>query len=106
MQQKMQDLKAMYSENKEYIVGIGETGIDLHYANTPEILDLQKKLFQLHADLAQELNLPIIIHSRDAWHETLDVLKTYKDLTIYFHCRGYGPDEITYLQNTFPKLYI
>ncbi|MBR6908352.1 TatD family hydrolase [bacterium] len=38
-------------------------------------------------DLAQELNLPIIIHSRDAFNETYEILKGYQELTVYIHCR-------------------
>ena len=80
------------------MVGIGECGFDLHYANTPEILDLQKKLFVRHCELAREFDLPLVVHSRDAWDQTIDVLKGYKDLIVYFHCRGYGAEEIKKLR--------
>jgi TatD DNase family protein len=50
-------------------------------------MNQQKELFALHCDLAQELGLPLVVHSRAAFDQTLDVLKNYKDLKIYFHCR-------------------
>jgi len=56
--------------------------------------------------LAKELQLPIVIHSRDDFASTWDVIKNYKNEKIYFHCRGYGPDEIKILQDYFPQLWI
>lgn len=105
-QEKIQELKNLAIKEKEHIVGIGETGIDLHFANTPKIQELQKQLFKWQCELAQELDLPIIIHSRDARNETIEILQSYPDLTIYFHCWGYGPEEVKLLQKTFSKLYI
>ena len=83
----MQLLKDLYTQHREHIVGIGECGIDLHYENKDTSLVLQQEVFEQHCDLAQELDLPVVIHSRDGFPETFDVLKKYPDLTIYFHCR-------------------
>lgn len=105
-EQKMQDIKKLYEENKEYIVGIGETGLDLYYKSTPGILQIQTDLLKAHCQRARKENLPLIIHSRRAFQETMQILKDYTDLTIYFHCRGYGPNEIEIIQNTFPHLFI
>ncbi len=96
---KIQRLKDLYVANKQYIVAIGETGIDVHYPNWPETLETQKQLFIQHCNLARELQLPLVVHSRDAFDQTLDVLKEYKDLTVYFHCWGYWPEEIKKLQD-------
>lgn len=103
---KMQLLKDLYTQHREHIVGIGECGIDLHYENKDTSLVLQQEVFEQHCDLAQELDLPVVIHSRDGFPETFDVLKKYPDLTIYFHCRWYGPDEYRQLASTFSKLFI
>lgn len=46
------------------------------------------------------------MHSRDAFHETFEILKNYSDLTIYFHCRGYGPEEFRVLSSEFRNLYV
>ena len=102
----MQWLKGLYSANRQYIVAIGETGIDVHYPNGPETLETQKTLFIEHCKMARELNLPLVVHSRDAFEETLKILKDYTDLVIYFHCRGYGPEQIRILQDMkIKKLY-
>lgn len=104
--QKVQDLKQQYIDNKEHIVAIGEIWIDVHFPNGQETLAIQKELFALQCDLAQELNLPIMIHSRDEFNQTIDVLQNYKNQIIYFHCWGYGPEEYRRLNDMFPNLFI
>lgn len=104
--EKMDWLKKLYLDNTAYVVAVGETWIDLHYPDALETLELQKKLFIFHCELARELNVPIVIHSRDAFEETLEILKHYSDLTIYFHCRGYGPEEFEILNLKFGKLFV
>lgn len=99
LKEKMQRIKDRYYEYKNWIIAIWEAGIDLYYDWAIESLDIQKELFLNHCDLAQELNLPLVVHSRNAFDQTLDVLKNYKDLTVYFHCRGYWPEEIKKLKN-------
>jgi len=104
---KMQRLKELYLHNTPYVVAIGECGFDVHYPNGSETLETQKKLFIQHCNLAREVDLPLVVHSRDAFDQTLDVLKGYRDLIVYFHCRGYGPEELKKLQEAgFRKLYI
>ncbi len=105
-EQAMNDLKKLYNKNKEFIVGIGETGIDMHYEKSPWTEDEQKELFALHCDLAQELDLPVIVHSRDWFEETFDVLKNYKNLKIYLHCRGYWPEELKKIDKTLRNYFI
>ncbi|WPC74984.1 TatD family hydrolase [Vibrio porteresiae] len=55
------------------VVAIGETGLDYHYQ--PETAELQKLRFTQQVDLAVELNKPLIIHTRNARQDTLDILR-------------------------------
>ncbi|MDN3682323.1 YchF/TatD family DNA exonuclease [Vibrio tapetis subsp. quintayensis] len=55
------------------VVAIGETGLDYHYQ--PETAELQRTRFKQHVSLAVELNKPLIIHTRNARQDTLDILK-------------------------------
>jgi len=58
------------------VVAIGEIGLDYHYDNTNK--DLQLKYFKAQLNLANEVNLPVVIHDRDAHKDILDTLKTIK----------------------------
>ena len=71
------------------IVGIGEIGLDYHY--TKENIDLQKEIFIKQIRLAKKYNKTIVVHSRDAAFDTLEILKEEaKDLKIVLHCFGYS----------------
>lgn len=103
--EKIKDLKNMYENNKDYVVAIWECGIDVHYKWELNI-SLQKQLFIAQLELAKTLNLPVVIHSRDNFDTTVEVLKDFLDMKIYFHCRWYWPDEIKIAQNMFKNLWI
>ena len=73
-----------YSQNKK-IVGIGEIGLDYYWDKS--FNDLQKEVFIKQIKLANELNLPISIHDREAHKDTFDILKEYnKGSIIIMHC--------------------
>ena len=78
-------LKEMLNNKK--IVGIGEIGLDYYHSDEKEA---QKKLFIEQLDLARKLNLPVVIHSREAAFDTLEILKNYSDLKIVLHCYSYS----------------
>jgi len=70
------------------IVAVGETGLDFHY-NFSKQSD-QKKLFVNILEIAAQSNLPVIIHCRDAFDETLEVIDKFKNnlKNVVFHCWG------------------
>ena len=72
--------------NDEKFVAIGEIGLDYHYnLSSPKI---QKKVFKKQIKLAYKLDLPIIIHMRDSYEDTIKILKKYKTKIkkAVFHC--------------------
>ena len=77
-------IKAVKENNK--IIGIGETGLDFFYNHSNK--DSQISSFKTHIEASIELNIPIIIHSRNAEEETFDILNSYKNinLKILMHC--------------------
>jgi TatD DNase family protein len=91
-------LKKLYEDNKDHIVAIGECGIDTYYPGSENSLSLQKQLFTLQCNLAQELHLPLMIHIRKDFLSAFEILKNYRDMTIYVHCRGFGPEEVEMLK--------
>ena len=65
------------------VVGIGEIGLDYHYSK--ELKEAQISLFEKQLKLAEEYNLPVVIHSRDATNDTINCLKKY-NLKGDIHC--------------------
>tara|TARA_B110001452_G_scaffold233859_1_gene211854 strand:- start:3410 stop:4171 length:762 start_codon:yes stop_codon:yes gene_type:complete len=68
------------------IIGVGETGLDFFYTHSEK--DKQINSFRDHIEASIELNIPLIIHSRNAENETFDILNSYKNhqLKILMHC--------------------
>lgn len=77
-------LKSLAKRDK--VVAIGEIGLDFYYDNSPR--DVQRKWFKEQLKLAKELNLPVVIHSREAQQETFDTLKEAQDGSLrgVLHC--------------------
>lgn len=69
------------------VIGIGETGLDYHYPNHDKAL--QKQVFIEHIKAAQHTGLPLIIHTRDAGNDTLEIMSTAlreKPYKAVIHC--------------------
>lgn len=85
------------------IVAIGEIGLDYYWSQ--DFKEQQKKAFVAQLDLARKHKLPIIIHTRQAWDDTLDTLENYRDLEGVFHC--FSCDENQWQRvKTFEKMRI
>ena len=69
----LQDLKKNLKLSK--VVGVGEIGLDYYYSK--EFIEKQKWLFEEQLKIAQELDMPVVIHSRDATLDTINILKKY-----------------------------
>jgi TatD DNase family protein len=71
---------------------IGEVGLDFHWDYGP--LEIQEKLFRNQIELSLEFNIPLIVHSRDAFDDTYRILSGYQfKKNVILHCFCYGPDE-------------
>lgn len=69
------------------VIGIGETGLDYFYEHSPRAV--QRELFRRHIRVARQLQLPLIIHSRDADQETVEILQEEQELGVFpflIHC--------------------
>jgi len=80
----LSELKALAQRPR--VVAIGETGLDFHYnfSKQPD----QRRVFIAHLELAKGLNLPVVVHSRNAFDETIDILDEHGDglKAVVFHC--------------------
>jgi TatD DNase family protein len=95
------NLRSQIAWNREHIIALGEIGVDLYRWESKETKILQQELFDTQCHLATELKLPIIIHSRAAFDETMEILNHHHTLDIYFHCRGYSPTQLDKLSTFF-----
>ena len=77
-------------EKRDFIIGIGEVGLDLHNDKSPENFDIQKKNFDRFVKLAIELDKPLVVHSREAEEETIEFLEKYEYKRIIMHCFSGG----------------
>ena len=66
------------------VKAIGEIGLDYHYEDIPR--ELQKKAFIAQMELAQELDLPVIVHEREAHQDGMDIVRQFPKVTGVFHC--------------------
>lgn len=74
--------------NHPKIVGVGEIGLDYHYGK--ENKEEQYKIFIEQLKIARKYNKPVVIHSRDAALDTLNIIKENKDLNYVMHCYSYS----------------
>ncbi len=78
--------------NAPRVVAIGECGLDYHYENSPR--EAQRDAFARQIALAHEHDLSLVIHTRDAWHDTWDILDAEgTPANTIIHCFTGGPDE-------------
>ena len=81
-----EDYKGLINKNKK-IIGIGETGLD--YYRTKSNLDIQRKNFINHINLSEKCNLPLIVHTREAESDTIQLLKLHiknPEPRLIIHC--------------------
>lgn len=94
-------LEDLYRSDPQTIVGVGECGLDYFYESNPgwiseqipnqEVKELQRQLLKMQVNLARNLDLPLIIHCRDAWDDIFDLVQGHYGL---FHCYS-GDTQIT-----------
>lgn len=84
-QDYIDQLKDLAVNNKDYVVAIGEMGLDYFKNYSPE--ESQKQVFRQQLELAKELKLPIVIHDRAAHQDAIDMVKEFQN-EVYgvFHC--------------------
>ena len=81
------DLIARYRELCKLhpkVKAIGEIGLDYHYEDIPR--EIQKKAFRLQMELARELDLPVIVHEREAHEDGMKIVDEFPTVGGVFHC--------------------
>jgi TatD DNase family protein len=73
------------------VVAVGECGLDYHYDHSPR--PVQREVFAAQIELARRHGLALVVHSREAWDDTVALLQGTEDLRVVMHCFTGGPDE-------------
>ena len=73
------------------VMGFGEIGLDYHYDFSPR--EVQREIFAAQLELARELKLPIIIHTREAWDDTIATIRRHWSGPGVMHCFTGGPEQ-------------
>ncbi len=83
-------LEALAQDPK--VRAIGEIGLDYHWPENPP-RELQQQAFHAQLDLAEKLNLPVIVHDRDAHHDCLEIVRAHPNVTGVYHCYSGGVED-------------
>ena len=79
----LEEYRTLCRENPK-VKAIGEIGLDYHYEDIPR--EIQLKAFRAQMELARELNLPVIVHEREAHEDGMAVVREFPEVTGVFHC--------------------
>ena len=66
------------------VKAIGEIGLDYHYEDIPR--QLQQQAFRMQLELARELDMPVIVHEREAHEDGMQIIREFPEVTGVFHC--------------------
>jgi TatD DNase family protein len=80
--QTLDDLRSLAAHPK--VIAYGEIGLDYHYDSSPR--EIQREVFMAQLKLAREVALPITIHTRDAWEDTMSILRENWTGAGVIHC--------------------
>jgi hydrolase, TatD family len=99
-EEKMEELLKL-SKKYNKIVAVGEIGLDYHWMNDP--IEVQKEGFKKQIEKAIEYDLPIVIHTREALEDTLEILREYPKARGILHCY---PGSLEDIKDLLDRFYI
>ena len=88
--------RMMEYRDRKGIVAIGETGMDFHWVR--DNAAIQEEVFRIQLDLALEMDIPVIVHNREATEHTLNILKDYRGRGLRGVFHAYGGSIETFLE--------
>ncbi|MBU3942028.1 MAG: TatD family hydrolase, partial [Nanoarchaeota archaeon] len=85
-EEQIKDELNFIEKNKDKIIAIGEVGLDYKYCKKKQEQELQKEIFLKIINLSKKINKPIIVHSRKAESDVIDILKNSDAKKVMLHC--------------------
>ncbi len=92
----LEEYRMLCKQNPK-IKAIGEIGLDYHYEDIPR--EIQKKAFRMQMDLARELDLPVIVHEREAHEDGMKIVEEFPEVKGVFHCYSGSAEMAKWLVN-------
>ena len=89
-EEAVNDIKNLIQNPENKCVALGEIGLDYHYPDTDK--DCQMKYFRMQMELAGELDIPVVIHDREAHGDIMDVIRAYPDVRGVLHSYSGSPE--------------
>jgi TatD DNase family protein len=86
---------------EEKVVAIGEIGLDYHWMTTPK--EHQKEIFRKQLELARRLKKPVVIHTREAMADTIEILKEYPEIVGVIH---FYPGSVESAKELIDRFYL
>ena len=80
----IEEYRKLCKLNPQKVKAIGEIGLDYYYEDIPR--DIQQQAFKLQLELARELDMPVIVHERDAHQDGMDIIRQFPGVSGVFHC--------------------
>ncbi|TFG00225.1 MAG: TatD family deoxyribonuclease [Promethearchaeota archaeon] len=92
IEEQLDSVKDYIRNNQNDIVGIGEIGLDHHFVKENDLYPIQEKIFKSMLELAQQLHLPVNLHTKGAEQEVFDILSSYDIPHVNIHWYS-GPEK-------------
>ena len=86
--EELENIFSLIKENKDNIIALGECGMDYYHDKEESVLRRQKAVFIKFLELAKKINKPIIVHSRKAEKDVIDILEGFKVKTLLHFFTG------------------
>ena len=80
----IEEYRKLCKLNPQKVKAIGEIGLDYYYEDIPR--QIQQQAFKLQLELARELDMPVIVHERDAHQDGMDIIRQFPGVSGVFHC--------------------
>lgn len=87
----VEEIAAQVRENADRILGIGEIGLDYHHVREDALRERQEEVFRRMLELAEDLGLPAVLHTRDAEPRALEIVEQY-EVDAVQHCFNGRPE--------------
>lgn len=90
LEDAIEDIKGLIKNPENKCAALGEIGLDYHYPDTDK--DCQMKYFRLQMELAREIDIPVVIHDREAHGDIMEVIRAYPEVRGVLHSYSGSPE--------------